>query len=245
MSIPLHEDTRFANQSLYWTGSDTKELWQKNMNDTNNCHYFKKNGWDDEFAITYEFNSNGFRYREFDEFPPYIAVGCSFTSGIGLPVEKTWPHLLSKLVDNPIANLGIGGASLDTCFRIIEYFISNFDVRGVFLLEPELARFELFHNNMPINLLPGYADFDGYKERPFYKTWITSEDNMKYNVMKNRYAIQHVCNINSVHLLSSPMIRTDPAGDIIDLARDLMHFGPLHQKKIANTFLEKFNALNK
>ena len=49
--------------------------------------YFRERGWDRPEAITYKFNSEGFRCEEFDDSPCLVALGCSFTFGNALPVD--------------------------------------------------------------------------------------------------------------------------------------------------------------
>lgn len=85
----------------------------------------------------YIFNSDGVRSIEFSEKPNILAMGCSLTFGLGLPVELTWPSLLEKKIGYKIGNLSYNGASpvknISAFFSLIkkynyipEYVICNF-----------------------------------------------------------------------------------------------------------------------
>ena len=66
--------------------------------------------------ITYEYNSRGFRDKEWPEDLSDVVwcVGDSFTLGIGQPFEETWPQLLEKKIGKRCLNLGEDGCSNDT-----------------------------------------------------------------------------------------------------------------------------------
>lgn len=62
----------------------------------------------------YTYNSMGYRTYEFsdlqyDSFD--IAIGCSFTEGIGIRASETWVSHLEKKLNTKIINLGKGGSS--------------------------------------------------------------------------------------------------------------------------------------
>ena len=66
--------------------------------------------------VTYEYNSMGFRDREWpDSLSDAIwCVGDSFTVGIGQPFEETWPQLLGKKLGKTCLNIGEDGCANDT-----------------------------------------------------------------------------------------------------------------------------------
>lgn len=143
--LPFHNNLHHSNQTFYWHGTDSEERWLKNLNDAKNSEFFKMHGWDDSAAFTYSYNSHGFRCKEFDDNPCYLALGCSHTEGIGLPEELTWPSQLSTKLDYPVLNLGVGGASFDTVVRLLDYYIDKLNIKGIFILEPPAHRFEFLN----------------------------------------------------------------------------------------------------
>ena len=50
----------------------------------------------------------------------FIAVGCSFTSGLALPYHHTWCHHLGEMLGMEHLNLGFPGSSLEYQYRIIK-----------------------------------------------------------------------------------------------------------------------------
>jgi hypothetical protein len=66
--------------------------------------------------ITYEYNSKGFRDKEWPEDLSEViwCIGDSFTVGVGQPHEETWPYLLEKKIRKRCINLGEDSCSNDT-----------------------------------------------------------------------------------------------------------------------------------
>lgn len=67
-------------------------------------------------AITYEFNSRGFRDSEWPESLGELqdsiwCIGDSFTVGLGAPLEHTWVYLLQKATGRRCINISLDGAS--------------------------------------------------------------------------------------------------------------------------------------
>ena len=76
-------------------------------------------------AISYRYNSRGFRDREWPEDLSDViwCVGDSFTVGLGQPFEETWPYLLEKKSGKRCLNLGENGCSNDTiALRTLEIY---------------------------------------------------------------------------------------------------------------------------
>ena len=96
-------------EKMYWKsdyfGIDSLELCKDRQHFLN---YSKK--------ITYEYNSKGFRDKEWPETLSDViwCVGDSFTVGVGQPAEETWPQLLEKKIGKRCINLGEDACSNDT-----------------------------------------------------------------------------------------------------------------------------------
>ena len=118
---PRHFNRHFASTTQFWTGSDSQERFDANCRIEKHYKKLKELGWLDDRALTYQYNSEGFRDSEFDQQPAGIALGCSHTEGVGIHAEHAWPRQLQNLLGQKIWNLGVGGAALDTCYRLLEY----------------------------------------------------------------------------------------------------------------------------
>lgn len=229
---PTHFNQKFASTTQLWCGTDSEENFKANCAIEQNYKKLKDLGWLDGEVLTYRYNSQGFRDEEFDQQPAGIALGCSHTQGVGIPVEHAWPNQLQNLLGQKIWNLGVSGAALDTCYRLLEYWIEYLNVKFIVCAVPGITRYEVFHGNwsnilpfMPIKIdLPWLA---GYQ-----KNYLSYDQNSKLNQRKNLQAMQHICNKYNIpfyyHLLND---FEDPA-----LARDLLHCGTDTQKKLANEF---------
>jgi hypothetical protein len=243
LNIPSHNNSHYASQIRHWNGTDTKDAWLQNMKDTKNVQFFKMNGWDNPEAFTYSYNSHGFRCKEFDDAPCYIALGCSHTEGVGLPEDQTWPNQLSIKLDYPVLNLGVGGSSFDTVVRLLDYYIDKLNIKGIFVLEPPAHRFEIYEQTLPIT----YMASDSRHEL-IYKQWAASEYNAETNVKKNRYVMQRLSHAHNIKLT---MFESEVAGEYqvpnieFHRARDLMHNGKDIQRYIANKFYQAFNLQDK
>jgi hypothetical protein len=236
-TIP-HNNLRFANQTIYWNGTDTYERWQQNMQNSFNRQRLIEYKWTTETAISYQYNSHGFRCKEFDQEPCYLAIGCSHTEGTGLPIEQTWPFLLAQATNKSILNLGVGGSGFDTCVRILDHYIDKLNIQGVFLLQPAHGRVELFNQfDFPNTFL---ANETIPSNQPIYAQWALQEKNIEYNVKKNTYSFKYLCNTKNIPCLIIDA-DTDSTRYILegpDNARDLLHRGLVAQQRISDLFLE-------
>ena len=109
-----------ANRTVKWLPQDTEELYLENLK--SNQLALERNGWIDT-EITYKFNSFAFRCEEFTNDPSILFLGCSHTVGVGLPVEHTWPTIVANKLNLKCYNLGQGGGSADTAYRLGSHWI--------------------------------------------------------------------------------------------------------------------------
>lgn len=241
LETPRHNNTRHRSRTMYWAGSDQRDRWETNLKNPSTRQYLEDNGWLDEHAITYTYNSHGFRTQELDSTPGYLALGCSFTEGVGLGEHQIWPTMMSNMLGARVWNLGIGGASLDTCFRMLDYYINHMSVMGVFLLQPPQDRFELHTPNWIKCFIPAMAY--NAEDEEIFKSWITDERNSSMNVRKNMLAIKRLCQEHTVKLVTRQCSELN-AGIPECLARDMMHFGEKNQKHIADVMYRDWKDVN-
>jgi len=105
-----------------FSGTDTIELYKQNLKNNPIDWYYR------DVTITYERNSSGHRCKEIDsvDFDNYIlAVGCSFTEGIGLELDKTYASVLAKLLHCDYYNLSVGGSGIDVMFHNLFVWLAS------------------------------------------------------------------------------------------------------------------------
>lgn len=247
---PTHFGMYNANQTLNWFPSDTEESFNRMMQVPEHREYFTKMGWDRPDAITYKFNSHGFRCAEFDDGPYLLTLGCSYTMGIGLPVETTWPELLAKQLGLKCANLAWGGYSADSCYRLAEYWISKLMPQYVCMLVPPRNRVELFldasimpeNRQLAVEVFMPQSMSTIYNENDVYLNhWFLNEDNGRTNSRKNAHAVKDICNElgikNSIRFCEDYMTRSR---EDIGYARDYLHGGPIIHEILAEEFYNEY-----
>lgn len=224
---------RYANTSINWLPMDTEDLFNKNLIEQKIL--LEKNNWVNN-PFTYTFNSQGFRCKEFTNTSTAMFLGCSYTVGVGLPTDKIWAELVSKQLNMSCANLGQGGGSADTAFRLCLGWIDKIKPKIVIFLKPPGIRWELVNNQK--------IEFLGVNEHnlmhPSYMREYWRDDNNDYfNVQKNIFALQHLCQQRQIKFLTFDHM---PKNDPDDFARDLAHSGINTHQQFANDVLEKING---
>lgn len=175
---------KYKNSTLYWHGSDTEDKFLnfKRKNDTHSkIEYYKKN------PISYNFNNFGFRTP--DNFSlnekGIIILGCSFSEGVGIPIEELWGYKLSKTLNKKFWNLSIGGTGVRSCFENLIIYDSYLEYDDVFLLIPPKFRkkFYTFDNNLIKSILkPRFSNTDFLEIIPnmLYGDLFTNKDYEKW-----------------------------------------------------------------
>jgi len=98
--------------------------------------------------ITYTLNEHGVRSVSICDRSEYqiLTLGCSWTMGIGVEFDKTWPQLISKKFKSAgVWNYGMYGIScsfiIRQCFKILN---SGYIPDAIFVLWPGFSRREYF-----------------------------------------------------------------------------------------------------
>lgn len=202
-------------------------------------HNFEKAtalGWTKE-SITYKIDSLGHRNDfEIDKNKTYnVYLGCSFTYGIAVPNENIWVHVLNRHLNSPAFNLGVPGCSIDTCYRLLKYYIDEIKIDNIFLLVPPLNRREIFRKGaFTVCSIWTPDDF-----RP-----LANENDLEINCEKTIDAIGFLCSSKNIKLTFMYSDKPPLAGWIgQDLkGRDLQHPGIEIHEKIAMEFLKNLNT---
>ena len=216
--------TAHANKTLYWISGDSEKLYNQHLKYKYN--ELVKHNWIDS-NFTYEFNSHGFRCSEFTDSPTAMFLGCSFTIGVGLPIDTIWPEIVSTNLKLKCANLGIAAGAPDTAFRLCHGYIDRVNPKIIFYMQPPSGRFEI------IDKLPHiYGPWAN--NTTLYRDWAADENNIFFNQEKNLLAIKMMCHERNIKFISVDYSELE-----IDdsLARDLGHFGISCHSGLANKLL--------
>ena len=234
---PSHYLQEFAGTVQNWCSTDSEQQFRAHMSHPQQSQQLQKLGWTAD-SITYSYNSEGFRDREFDVRPAGIALGCSHTQGVGLGADSTWPSQLAQMTNTHIWNLGISGAALDTCYRILDYWIQHLNTKFVVCLVPDAARYEIFDRNWT-NILPVMESFPEWL-KSYQKNWIAFEENAILAQRKNLQAMQYICiqhGVSFFYEFYDPNKFADAANAN---ARDLLHCGHTVHTQIAGEFYQQY-----
>jgi hypothetical protein len=250
-----------VSKTVQWHSSDREENY-KSEND------FGPNLYKPD-SFNYTFNSNGFRCDEFD-LPsqlPILFLGCSFTEGEGLPVDKSWAYLILEYIRHttnktiPYWNLAMGGASIDMNAAMLATFVDQLKPKYIFYLRPPWMRRTVFVEKLHIqNWLPNYAN-------PYNNSWQIPEYFNK-SLVHEPFAIQQADRSLTIIDLLAERYRTKvfhfpwqlgesentiqpsierlknfhqmkvPWLPNVDMARDSLHPGPATHRMVANRLWE-------
>lgn len=212
-----------ANTTIDWCVTDTQEQYELHLKTRRDD--LASLGWIDN-KVSYTFNEHGFRCPSFENKPSIMFLGCSHTVGIGINIEDTWGHLVSKELNLHCINLGQGGGTNDTAFRLGYHWIPKLKPKIVFLLQPQSSRLEIISRSQNIHfLLTGQktpVQWEGW-----YNDWLSVDSNSMLNFQKNTLALTEICKQNRAEF------RCMSAGAIPqwDKARDLLHDGVISHSK--------------
>lgn len=229
-----------ANTEKYWFGNDTEELYQQNL--LNKFHDLKYHNWIDS-TIKYNFNSHGFRCKEFTDANSIMFLGCSITLGIGLHAEQIFPNIVANKLNLHCVNLGVGASSADTGFRLAQIYLNA--------IKPKiLVTTFLFPSRTELLTPSGVKHFspNSYKHNindktfyiNYYETWLKQPENSELNYSKNILALRQMCydsGIKYVHINMTDFENNSLGKN--SKARDLIHPGYLSHEHISQIILNR------
>lgn len=223
-----------AGKELGWLPSDTKELFEKNLD--KNYNLLKKYNCLD-LDISYKFNKDGFRSNEFFQKDNVIFLGCSYTFGIGLPLKNTFAQIVSNTIGLECFNLALPASSNDTAFRLSYIWIKKLNPKLVILIAPNNIRFELLIHDRVSNEIESrfITTIDQLANTANKSLWANTDQNGLINKEKNILAIKHICDSLKIKFLLFDVDNIFA----IDKARDLLHPGIESNKNFAHKILEQ------
>jgi hypothetical protein len=212
----------YGGQKVQWCHTDTPENLNKNPH---------KDDWKNT-DVTYTFNKQGFRTYDLVSLfkqPVNIALGCSHTLGVGMPIDSIWPTLIEKATGVTTLNLGIGGGSTDCVSRILMNVSSLYDVQTVFIAWPDLTRFEKY---FPLSIQNTQSTNASAED-----VWNMNDSQSSQRFYKNQAIVYMLSKMHNF------LVKEVDANDIISKyrpdqrARDGMHPGFDAHKEFAETLL--------
>lgn len=231
---------KLSSTEVDWLATDSISRYYDNL--AHRHHDLERFGWIDK-KITYKFNSLGFRCDEFTDEPSAMFLGCSNTIGVGLPLEDTWAQIVSKSLNLKCVNLGIGASSPDTAFRLCLGYIDKIKPKIIFYNQPPENRMEVINADKLENCTHGDIHIDS--NEIFLKKYVITKDNLLLNYIKNFFAIKNLCAERNIKLLAFDNFMTceyyenAPVDSPVDYARDLNHYGSLHNLEFSRHVLSK------
>jgi len=119
-------------------GFDTEDLYQRNLKVVDSNWLYRST------RVEYSRNSCGHRSKEFDQLDKdfYLFVGCSLTVGSAVPLENTYPYIVSKNNNVDYYNLAVEGAGVDlVSYNLSKWFLNiKKKPKRIIIQWPELAR---------------------------------------------------------------------------------------------------------
>jgi len=246
--------TLTSNRTLLWTGNDSYAKWKWHNFRASSRNRLKELGYKAN-SITYVYNEHGFRTEHLhDKGNSIVFVGCSFTEGIGVRFVDTYPYILSKKLNLDCINLGVGGASNDSSFRIASYWVPKLKPSIVVFQPTQFCRMETYTRNVKLFNLdpdtkheywPAFCRGKGVGTDvqwfiDYYQHYVQFDENLKLNYDKNRLAIEQICQNNRIKFIQTY------DGDLKDwskpdVGRDLAHPGVKSHQHMADIILKKIN----
>ena len=128
--------------------------------------------------IVYNMNSDGFRSPEFDTVDwknSYVIIGCSHIQGIGTTYDNTIGEVISRKLNAPVINLGVGGISNEVIYNNILKQITTYGkAKGYFILWTypnryvDMGNYYTQENNKPFwargDMVPGLTSPKKYTQ---------------------------------------------------------------------------------
>jgi hypothetical protein len=220
-----------SNKKSSTSGGDSsiyKGLFIPEENQTTNPEIFIKY----PYPIYYDFNSRGFRGPEWPSNLNDViwCIGDSFTTGIGIPFEHTWPSILQYYTNIPCINLGIDGAANKLLMNIAKQVIEQYNPKHIVIMW-----------SYPHRRYEDPWKFTHYKESTTF-----NDDLKDFTHCFNSTNSLHPNIYNTIiPRLSLPVLKDliKPIHNypVLDLGRDNWHFDYLTAEIIVSSIVKHFN----
>jgi hypothetical protein len=195
-------------------------------------HCFDKKHYQNYNPISYQFNEIGYRDRSVTKYQgnEILAIGDSFTVGLGVNQADCWTSQLEKILNYPVLNFSLNGASNDWISRKTTELLKFFQPKCIIIHYTFTHRREgtntSWHDNERTECEPVYSEEENFNN------WQTNFNLI--NQISNGIPVIHSgiadWHINPTHELLT--VKKE------DLARDGFHYGVNTHKKFATNLLD-------
>lgn len=178
--------------------------------------------------ITYKWNSYGFRSDEFidDNKKSLLFIGCSYTMGLGCPLEHTWPAILRNKInkDYKIYNLGLAGCSNDYVVRALYKTIDVLNPEAVFIMWAGFASREVPIKNryLPFKISSTKEENNSHEYKMFnlVKPTFIDQSYFMYQHTKNKLFAEMLCKIKNIPLQQLSIIpELNDRSDVLEVSK--------------------------
>lgn len=239
-----------------------KSIWEQYILTKNIPHSKHVASFNDGGVITHDhINGQGYRSDEFDETEgiKIVFVGCSYTFGIGLYYDETWPKLLCNRLEDEYNtkfvnwNLALPGQSNDYMARMLNVSIPMLQPNLVVILFTGLARREfLTEDGRHISITPTSSGGIDKMVKLCFKQLSSQYQNL-LNFYNNYISIKNLLAYYKIPWVFSQAWGKDiyrirnllPYGQFLgvnitisDYARDKKHPGQMSNFRFSNTLFK-------
>jgi len=226
-----------SNTTLKFIGGDSEQQFVQAVAKMPKDWYYNST------EILYEYNKLGHRCKKFEELDQdnYILfIGCSHTMGVGLELDKTYPHLLSEKLKMSYYNLAVPATGNDVLeYNLLTWFFKiNKKPKLVVIQWPDQSRFmeydELYNHTLERgtwNTDPNYMSFVvNAEDTGMFSARVAMVENIIQNTIKIPMVTFNFGSQKGYGIYDLNMPR-------IDRARDLSHAGIKSHAKFTETLL--------
>jgi hypothetical protein len=249
----LRFDNQITTDGKYfftdWWPSDTRERFEDNQSQPETLAWLEELGWTKE-AVSYRFNQFGFRCDDFSDFDQrqqgIVAVGCSYTHGVGLPEEDVFLAHIEKHFGIKTWNLGVPGFGPGPIVDfVLTHLLEYIEPTAIIFTIPPLGRHFDLRVAPPaerIDLLKRsnidvQKDYRGNTIDIAGSVQSYAKDTMALKCFAQELGIPFVCSTaNTLSEVSNPVMSKQIG---YDRARDLMHFGRKHHRLWADKYIRE------
>lgn len=197
-----------------FSGGDTSDLYTKNRNKLGEAWYYYNT------PVEYQWNKNSFRMNheiKDTQWDTYIYfTGCSYTVGVGVELEKTFPYIVSKDINCDYVNTSVGGASVELVLQNTVDFLTECEKlpKAIVINWPEISRTSWWEDDGSIGVyIPKY--YGGGWESS-YKEFIIHDLHITNRFAHIRKTMTLLCKSINVPLLEiSTALAFDPSSDSV------------------------------
>lgn len=210
------------------------------------------------YPINYQYNSRGFRDQEWpDDLTDCIwCIGDSFTAGVGVPYEHTWPQVLQKRTGCRTINVSLDGASNNWIARQVQTIKEILNPKHIIVhwsyshrrekelkdvIEPLQQTYTNSKQQQDFNLWLEQYDLESMRRIQFIKSTVeedlsNTQDCIRLagNVIHSFIPEWHPVKLN----LNFGDLLVIPEFEVIDFARDKHHYDILTSQNFVGQILK-------